>query len=62
MLILALSIYLLLATALWVARLVFFEWNAFLLLILISQIYGLVLWLILRVVCITGFRVPAARR
>lgn len=61
-LILALSICLLLASALWVARLVFFEWKAFLLLILISQIYGLALWLILRVVCITGFRLPGSRR
>lgn len=61
-LILALSICLLLATALWVARLVFFELNAFLLLILISQIYGLALWLILRVVCIAGFRTAATRR
>lgn len=61
-LILALSIYLLLAAALWVARLVFFELNAFVLLILISQIYGLALWLILRVVCIAGFRPPSAYR
>lgn len=60
-LILALSICLLLAAALWVARLVFFDLNAFLLLILISQIYGLALWLILRVVCIAGFRRPGAR-
>lgn len=61
-LILALSIYLLLAAALWVAQQVQFHWNAFLLLIVISQIYGLALWLILRVVCIAGFRAAAPRR
>lgn len=60
-LLLALSICLLLAAALWVARLVSFELKAFALLILISQIYGLALWLILRVVCIEGFRGTATR-
>lgn len=55
-LILSLSIYLLLAAALWVAQQVQFQLSAFLLLTAISQIYGLALWLILRAVCITGFR------
>lgn len=55
-LILSLSVYLLLATALWVARLVNFDPGAFLMLAGISQVYGLAVWLILRVVCFTGFR------
>jgi hypothetical protein len=55
-LILALAICLLLSSALWVARMVSFELQAFALLLVISQIYGLALWLILRVVCVTGFR------
>lgn len=60
-LILALSICLLLASALWVAQQVQFQLNAFLLLIVISQIYGFALWLILRAVCIAGFRGPQTR-
>jgi hypothetical protein len=62
LLILALSIFLLLSTALWVSQLVSFNLSAFLLLALISQIYGLALWLILRVVCITGFKPYQPRR
>lgn len=62
LLVLALSIFLLLSTALWVSQLVSFDIAAFLLLAVISQIYGLALWLILRVVCIAGFKPYPSRR
>ena len=61
-LILSVSIFLLLSTALWVARLVDFDAGAFLVLAGISQIYGLAVWLILRVVCFPGFRTRPARQ